>query len=79
MSTELEKCEQQAKNLSLQERAILIRRLIEGLDQLEEQELEQLWIREAARRLKFYRQTKMQCRSAADVFADARARLQDMQ
>lgn len=36
MPTALEKCQQQAKNLSLKERAMLIRSLIDELDELDE-------------------------------------------
>ena len=79
MTTELDKCEQQARNLPLQERATLIRRLIEGLDALEERDLEQLWIEEAVRRLELYRQGKIVARPASEVFADVRARLRDLQ
>ncbi len=79
MATELEKCEQQARKLPLQDRAILIRRLIEGLDELEERDLEQLWIEEAVRRLELYRQGKIGSRPAPEVFADARDRLREMQ
>ncbi len=79
MATELEKCEQQVKKLSLQERETLIRRLIEGLDISEERDLEQLWIEEAVRRLELHRQGKIASRPAPEVFADARARLRELQ
>ena len=79
MATELEKCEQQVKKLSLQERETLIRRLIEGLDALEERDLEQLWLEEAVRRLELYQQGKIASRTAPEVFADARARLRELQ
>ena len=79
MATELEKCEQQAKNLPMQERETLIRRLIEGLDALEERDLEQLWLEEAVRRLELYQQGQIASRPAPEVFADARARLRELQ
>ena len=77
MPTELEKCEQQAKHLPLQERALLIKRLIEGLDELDEQDLERLWLQEASRRFQEFKAGNIKARSSADVFRDARARLQD--
>ena len=75
MPTDLEKCEQQAKHLPLQERALLIKRLIEGLD---EHDLEQLWLKEASRRFKEYKAGDIRARPAANVFHDARTRLLEM-
>jgi putative addiction module component (TIGR02574 family) len=78
MATELEQCEQYAMKLPLQERALLIKRLIEGLDELDEQNLERLWVQEAARRVKEFEAGSIKARSAEDVFCDARARLQNL-
>ena len=78
MSTQLEKCEQHAKYLSLQERALLIKRLIEGLDELDEQELEQLWLQEASRRLQAYKAGNITARPSVDVFHNARTKLKEM-
>jgi len=77
MITELEKCEQQAKGLPLQERALLISRLIQGMDELDEQELEQLWLKESSRRFEEYKSGKLQARSGADVFRDVRTKLRE--
>lgn len=78
MPTELEKCEQQAKNLPLQDRAVLIKRLIEGLDDLDEQDLERLWLQEATRRFQEFKAGNIQARPSDEIFCDARTRLQDM-
>ena len=78
MATELEQCEQHAKKLPLQERALLIKRLIEGLDDLDEQNLEQLWVQEAVRRFKEFEIGNIKARPAADVFRDARTRLREL-
>jgi putative addiction module component (TIGR02574 family) len=78
MSVQLEKCEQQAKHLSLKERAILIRRLIEGLDEFDEHSLEQQWLQEASKRLQAYRDGDIRARSSVDTFADVRAKLREM-
>jgi len=78
MATELEQCEQYAKKLPLQERAVLIRRLIEGLDELDEQNLEQLWVQEAARRFNEFKAGNIEARPAENVFRDARTRLQEI-
>ncbi len=77
MITELERCEQQAKELPLQERAILISRLIKGMDELDEQELERLWLAESSRRFEEYKSGKLRARSGEDVFRDVRTRLQE--
>ena len=78
MPTDLEKCEQLAKHLPLQERALLIKRLIEGLDELDEHDLELLWFKEASRRFKEYKAGDIKVRPAVDVFHDARTKLQGM-
>ena len=78
MSTELEKCEQLARNLPLKDRAVLIKRLIDGLDELDEQDLERLWLLEANRRLQEFKAGSIQARKSDDVFRDARARLQEI-
>jgi len=75
MITELEKCEKQAKQLPMHERTILIRHLIEGLDELDEQELERLWIREASRRFEEYKIGNIKARPGAEVFSHVRAKL----
>jgi putative addiction module component (TIGR02574 family) len=78
MATELEKCEQRGKNLPLRERALLIQHLIEGLDDLDEQNLERLWVQEAARRFKEFKVGNIKARPAEEVFCDARTRLQEL-
>ena len=78
MATELEKCEQRAKKLPLQERALLIKHLIEGLDDLDELNLGRLWVQEAARRFKEFEAGNIKARPAKEVFRDARARLQEL-
>ena len=78
MATELEKCEQRAKNLPLKERALLIKHLIEGLDDLDEQNLERLWVQEAARRFREFEARNIEARPAKEVFSDVRVRLQEL-
>ena len=78
MATELEKCEQRAKNLPLKERALLIKHLIEGLDDLDEQNLERLWAQEAARRFREFEAGNIEARPAKEVFSDVRVRLQEL-
>ncbi len=78
MATEFEQCERQAMKLPLRERALLIKRLIEGLDELDEQNLERLWVQEAARRFKEFEVGNIRARPAEDVFRDARTKLQEL-
>ena len=47
----IDELEAEVRKLSLQERAILARRIVESLDELSESEIEALWIEEAERRL----------------------------
>ena len=75
MLTELMKCEQQAKKMSLQERAVLIRHLIEGLDNIDEQNLQHLWMKEASRRFQEFKDGKITARSSSDVFRDVRKKI----
>lgn len=78
MSTQFKQCEQQAKNLSVEERGQLIQSLIEDLDDIDEQRLEILWIQEASRRLNAYKSGRIESRSSAEVFSNARARLKEI-
>lgn len=79
MSTALEKCQQQAKHLSFRERALLIQTLIEDLEDLDERNLEQLWIKECSRRFQEYKAGNIEARPGEEVFNDARKKLQGMQ
>ncbi len=78
MSTALEKCQQQAKCLSLRERAMLIKTLIEDLEDLDERNLEQLWIKECSRRFQEFKAGNIEARPGAEVFHNARKKLQDI-
>ena len=51
MEPNIKDIETAANNLSVEQRADLIRRLIASLDQEEDQDAEQLWLDEAERRL----------------------------
>ncbi len=67
----LEKMRAEVLKLSSKDRAFLAKCLIESLDQAEEQELEQLWLDEAERRLAAYQKGAIAARSASEVFAQA--------
>jgi len=70
IATELEQCEEYAKKLPLQERALLIKRLIEGLHELDEQNLERLWVQEAALRFKELKAENIKAQSAENNITD---------
>ena len=61
--------------LSPKQKAELARTLIDSLDEDLDEDVEQIWIDEAARRYEAYRRGEMSFRPAAEVFARARARL----
>jgi hypothetical protein len=48
------------------------------LDELDEQKLEQLWVKEAARRFNEFEAGNIKARPVRDVFRDARTRLQEL-
>lgn len=72
MPNSLEECEQQARQLSLNDRSVLIDHLIGTLDELEEAECERLWLEEADWRYREYKAGNITSRSVKDVFDDAR-------
>lgn len=61
--------------LSPKQKAELARTLIDSLDEDLDEDVEQIWIDEAARRFEAYQRGEMSARPAAEVFARARARL----
>jgi putative addiction module component (TIGR02574 family) len=73
MSPDLKACETQALKLPARERAELVQRLIASLDALDEAENEKLWLEEAARRYREYKNGNIPARSAEDVLRDARS------
>jgi putative addiction module component (TIGR02574 family) len=78
MSLPLEQLEAEVLDLPLRERARLARRLIASLDVDTDQdpaEVERAWKEEIRRRLEEYRAGNVQAIPAAEVFAEARARL----
>ena len=75
MLTVLEKCQQQAKHLPLKEKAMLIMALIDDLD---EENLEQLWIKEASRRFQEFKAGNIKDRLSTDVFHDTRIKIKEL-
>lgn len=72
MSPQLMEFEAKALKLPPTDRATLAERLIASLDNLNEQQNEQLWIDEADRRYREYKNGNITARSAEEVLRDFR-------
>jgi len=73
MPLQLMECEEQAIRLPPPERAVLAEHLIASLDDLSGAQIEQMWLDEADRRYREYKNGSMSARPAQDVLRDARA------
>ena len=62
---------QQALDLDLKERARLAERLLESLDGVSEEEIQELWLDEAERRIQEYRAGRMEAVVSDRVFREA--------
>ncbi len=62
---------QQALDLDLKERARLAERLLESLDGVSEEEIQELWLDEAERRINEYRAGRLEAVVADQVFREA--------
>ena len=70
-----EQVESEALKLNSQARAELAEKLLRSLDDLSEEEIERLWVKEAVRRDAELDNGTASMRDAEDVFRDARARI----
>ena len=68
MSEDIRKIEKQAQELSPKERARLAMALIESLDQGQDEDVDELWLDEAERRLEEYRSGRIEAIPANEVF-----------
>ena len=76
MTSNINEIGKKALELSAHDRALLIRQLLESLEEGEEEEnSEELWIDEAKRRYNRYKQGKTSERPANQVLEDAKANL----
>ena len=76
MTSNINEIGKQALELSARDRALLIRQLLESLEDGDEEEnAEELWIDEAKRRYNLYKQGKTSERPANQVLEDAKANL----
>jgi len=75
MARDTSELREELDKLSPKQKAELARTLIDSLDEDLDEDVEQIWIDEAARRFDAYRRGEMSSRPVAEVFARARARL----
>ena len=75
MARDTSELREELDKLSPKQKAELARTLIDSLDEDLDENVEQIWIDEAARRFEAYRRGEMSSRPEAEVFARARARL----
>ena len=73
MSLKVKEIEEEALRLPSHERAQLAERLIHSLDE-EDPEAEKLWVEEAERRYRAYKEGKVKTKSANLVFKEARSK-----
>ncbi|HEX3251836.1 MAG TPA: addiction module protein [Pyrinomonadaceae bacterium] len=71
----IEQVETEALRLKPEARAELAQKLLKSLEDLSEEEIEQLWVKEAVRRDAELDSGSAKMRDAEDVFRDARSRL----
>ena len=75
MARDTSQLREELDKLSSKQKAELARTLIDSLDEDLEEDVEQIWLDEAAPRYEAYRRGEMSSRPAAEVFARVRARL----
>ena len=75
MDARLENVEKEAFSLTVADRARLAMDLIKSLDNRDDTDTEELWLQEAERRYREYREGNLPARPAKDVFRDAFAKL----
>jgi putative addiction module component (TIGR02574 family) len=71
----LEQVTKEAMKLNIEERAELTQRLLDSLDDAPASEIEKLWLEEAERRLREFREGKTKGIPAEEVFRKAVAEL----
>ena len=74
MARDTSELREEIDKLSPKQKAELARMLIDSLDEDLDDNVEQIWLDEAARRYEAYRCGEMSSRPAAEVFARVRAR-----
>ncbi|MDE0458139.1 MAG: addiction module protein [Chromatiales bacterium] len=75
MAQDTSELRKELDKLTPKQKAELARTLIDSLDEDLDEDVEQLWLDEAARRYEAYRRGEMSSSPAVEVFARVRARL----
>jgi putative addiction module component (TIGR02574 family) len=75
MLSKIKEIEEEALRLPSRERARLAEHLISSLDEEEDPEAEKLWIEEAERRYREYKEGKVKAKPSDLVFKEARSQL----
>ena len=75
MSALLDELEKQSRLLTAQEKVMLARMLIEGLDPSQDRDVEQMWVAEAQRRYQAYLRGETETHDGDEVMTRARNRL----
>ena len=75
MTRDISELRKELDKLSPKQKAELARTLIDSLDEDLDEDVEQIWLDDAARRYEAYRRGELSSRLSADVFARVRARL----
>ena len=75
MTRDISDLRKELDKLSPKQKAELARTLIDSLDEDLDEDVEQIWLDDAARRYEAYRRGELSSRRSADVFARVRARL----
>lgn len=75
MTLSIKDFEEAALKLPAGQRAALAERLIASLDTLDDAEAERLWVEEAERRFRAYKEGRLSARPASEAIQDAMARL----
>lgn len=76
MLSKIKEIKEEALRLPSHERAQLAEHLISSLDEEEDQEAEKLWIEEAEKRYREYKEGKVKAKSSDIVFRTARSKLE---
>lgn len=74
--SKLKVIEEEALKLPSYDRALLAERLISSLESEDNADVEKLWVEEAERRYKEYKEGKVKVRPAAEVIGEAFSKLQ---
>jgi putative addiction module component (TIGR02574 family) len=76
MLSKIKEIKEEVLRLPSHERAQLAEHLISSLDEEEDLEAEKLWIEEAERRYREYKEGKVKAKPSALVFEEARSKLE---